>query len=321
MTLSKLAKLAHVSVSTASKAFSMSSEVNEETRAHIFQIAKEQGCFKKFFNAKYPRYVIAILCPEIKSHYYTRYVTYLQEFLEKNLSCEICIATTDFSADTEKTLVEYYAQYSSVDGLILIGGHADYSKEYEIPIVNIQKSGCLEGPSFSSDLLPAFTELASYLATHHITSVGAIGEPYALEKCALFQKTMADHGIPCPQEYISIADARFEEGGYQAMERLFQQKALPRVLFCTYDNMAIGAMRCIAKHGLSIPRDIAVLGSDNLSTDAFLTPPLASISSHTEELCRLAAESLLQQIKGENPLLPTTIPATLHLRESMDLSL
>ena len=40
ITLSKLAKLANVSVSTASKAFSLSSEVNEETREHIFKIAK-----------------------------------------------------------------------------------------------------------------------------------------------------------------------------------------------------------------------------------------------------------------------------------------
>ncbi len=46
LTLTKLAKLANVSVSTASKAFSMSSEVNEQTREEIFRIAKEHGCFK-----------------------------------------------------------------------------------------------------------------------------------------------------------------------------------------------------------------------------------------------------------------------------------
>ena len=49
ITLSKLASLAHVSVSTASKAFSMSSEVSEQTREHIFRVAREQGCFKKIF--------------------------------------------------------------------------------------------------------------------------------------------------------------------------------------------------------------------------------------------------------------------------------
>ena len=51
ITLSKLAKLANVSVSTASKAFSGSPEVNEETRQLVFRVAKEHGCFKKFYNA------------------------------------------------------------------------------------------------------------------------------------------------------------------------------------------------------------------------------------------------------------------------------
>ena len=48
MTLTKIAQLAHVSVSTASKAFSMSNDVNEQTREKIFAIAKENGCFKKY---------------------------------------------------------------------------------------------------------------------------------------------------------------------------------------------------------------------------------------------------------------------------------
>ena len=69
MTLSRLAKLAHVSVSTASKAFSMSREVNEQTRQMIFAVARREGCFKQFFSARYPKFVIAILCPELDSLY------------------------------------------------------------------------------------------------------------------------------------------------------------------------------------------------------------------------------------------------------------
>ena len=48
MTLSRLAKLANVAVSTASKAFSMSSDINEQTREEIFRVARENGCFKTF---------------------------------------------------------------------------------------------------------------------------------------------------------------------------------------------------------------------------------------------------------------------------------
>lgn len=71
MTLSKLAKLANVAVSTASKAFSMSGDINEQTREEIFRIARENGCFKKFFNAKYPKFVAAVICPEVNSRHYS----------------------------------------------------------------------------------------------------------------------------------------------------------------------------------------------------------------------------------------------------------
>ena len=83
LTLSKLARLANVSVSTASKAFSGSAEVNEETREMIFGIARQYGCFKKFYNAKYPKLVIAIIAPELRGAYYTRYLSCIQDNLER----------------------------------------------------------------------------------------------------------------------------------------------------------------------------------------------------------------------------------------------
>lgn len=90
MTLTKLAKLANVSVSTASKAFSMSCEVNDETRDLIFRVAKEQGCFKKFFNAKYPKPVVAVRCPELHSQAYAMQVRYLKDELEAR-DCTVCV--------------------------------------------------------------------------------------------------------------------------------------------------------------------------------------------------------------------------------------
>ena len=67
MTLTKLARIANVSVSTASKAFSMSSDISELTREEVFAAVRANGCFKKFFNAKYPKYIAAVICPELNS--------------------------------------------------------------------------------------------------------------------------------------------------------------------------------------------------------------------------------------------------------------
>ncbi len=84
ITLSTIAKKAHVSVSTVSKAFSMNSEVNDETREkNFFQISKDYGCFKKYYKAKYPRNVIAMICPEFSSRFYSHALSNIQERLTK----------------------------------------------------------------------------------------------------------------------------------------------------------------------------------------------------------------------------------------------
>ena len=75
----------------------MSNEVNADTRELIFEIAKSYGVFKKYYRAKYQKYVIAVICPEFKGRYYSTGLASLQEYLTK-YNCEICVASTDFSS-------------------------------------------------------------------------------------------------------------------------------------------------------------------------------------------------------------------------------
>lgn len=176
ITLSKIAKLAHVSVSTASKAFSGSEEVNEETRKMIFDIAKENQCFKKFYHVKYPKLVIAVIAPEFKSAYYTRYLSYIQDNLQKENS-EICVSTTDFSEEKEKALMEYYYKHSNVDGVIIINPKTDIATYAEMPIVFVNpQSKPNYGTSVLYSIQPALSKSIEYLIEQNVDSIGFIGE-------------------------------------------------------------------------------------------------------------------------------------------------
>lgn len=319
ITLSKLARLANVSVSTASKAFSGSGEVSRETKEMIYAVAKEHGCFKKFYNVKYPKLVVAVVAPEFDSAFYTRYLSSIQKYLGRE-NCELCVSTTDFSMEREATLLEYYDKHSGADGVIIIGSRSGIAESCDVPVVLINPGASSgRGALVLSDIRPAFSESIDYLLSKNVSSVGFIGEKLTDVKLSLFKQILEEKNIPCDGRYISVSDGRFEEGGYSAMEGLISNGQIPRAVICAYDYMAIGAIRCIHDHGLSVPEDVAVLGFDDIPQAKFLNPPLASISTPTDELCRAAAEALLKQIGGEAAEPQEIAVSRFHLRRSFEI--
>lgn len=321
MTLSKIAKLANVSVSTASKAFSGSPEVNEETRQLVFRVAKEQGCFKKFYNAKYQKLVIAVIAPEFRSVYYARYLSHIQVCLQKE-NCELCVSSTDFSPAKEKELIEYYYKNADVDGIIVIDSEKKITIEnVEIPIVYINLPEHAGDTCYVRKNTRAPMEQSiAYLLEKGVQDIGFIGEVLTTGKLQMFRDILLENGVTPREDYIITSTGRFATGGYEAMETLFAGKTLPRAIICAYDYMAIGAIRCIYDHGLSVPEDVAILGMDDISEAKFLNPPLASISACTEEICQTAAEMILRCINGDYSDCRKTVDGVFHLRKSFEIN-
>ena len=317
ITLSKIAQLAHVSVSTASKAFSMSSEVSEQTRNEIFKIAKEYGCFKKFYNAKYPKYVIAVICPEFHGEYYSGMVATLQSCLGE-LGCEVCVASTNFSEDTERKLLEYYNHYSNVDGIIVIGGKCLVSSAYEIPLVSVlpmyrQPAGvCLR-----TDYKDATDRIVRHLKESGVEKIGFIGETRTGGKLEAFRRAMEKNGLQ--SKWVAVCEERFEKGGYAAAEQLLQQQDRPRALICAYDHMAIGVMKRLSEEGLYVPRDVLVAGMDNIPESDYLVPSLTSVDFGSDAISRQAAQSIVDLLNGKEVEKEQYFSTQVHFRQSTEI--
>ena len=320
MTLSKIAKLANVSLSTASKAFSGSSEVNEETRQMIYEIAKEHGCFKKFYNAKYPKLVLAVIIPEFDSIYYTRYLSAIQENLDKS-TWEICVSTTNFSEETERHLLDYYYKHANADAIILIGAKVSLAEQYEIPVVFIEPSTPQQyGITVSGDSSPAVWQALVYLKNNGIQTLGFIGESLTNKRRQRIVGSARELGLDIKDEWVHTSRKRFAPGGYEAMAQMLCAGKLPRAVVCAYDYMAMGAIRCLLDHGLRVPEDVAVLGFDDIPEAEFYNPPLASISSSTQAICALAASAITKQLAGEAVEQTQKAASRFYLRRSFKIT-
>lgn len=321
ITLSKIAKEAHVSYSTASKAFSGSPEVSEETRNLVFNVAKQYGCFKKFFNAKYSKYVIAVICPEFGSIHYASYLSYLRKYLEID-GCEICVAESNFSPTKEQELLDYYCKHADVDAVIMIHPQVEEYDFHEIPILILgQAFWGMNSVCISCDHTQALAQSIDYLISCGVSSVGFVGESLTAGKLASFQTILDQKGLIRNPDHIQITQERFEAGGYHAMSAIMATGTYPRAVICGYDNMAIGAIRCILDHGLRVPEDIAIMGMDDIPQASYLQPPLASVNTQIETRCHMAANTVIQLINGQTVPASQSVNAQFQFRDSFRIDI
>ncbi len=284
----------------------MSPEIHPDTREMIFNLAKEHGCFRKHYKAKYPKYVIAIICPEFK---YSEAISAAQQRLSE-LGCEICVASTNFSKKNEMDLLHYYDRYTEVDGIIAIDGRIDYSGVYNVPVVSVSAHESTALLQVRWETCGAHQELVDYFRAQGAEPIAYIGEPLTNTKS--FFKA-------CPEAQVYRSQYRFEKGGYDAMERLLAAEERPRAVLCAYDYLAIGAMRCVHDHGLKCPEDIAIVGMNNIHQDPYVNPSLTSVDTKMKECCRMAADKLVAYLKGEPIEEKTILSAEVCWRESTDL--
>ena len=316
ITLSKIAKLANVSVSTASKAFSMSPEVNEETRERIFSIAKKHGCFKKFFNAKYPKLVVAVICPEFESLYYASILARLQISLDKR-GCEICVATTQFSKKRGMELVSYYSKYARVDGIVILDGASALEEPSDLPIVCTGKTNEY-AISVNVNSRSALEKAIDYFISNGVTDIGFIGEWHTDTKLKAFKDIMTDKLGGFNSDIIRTGD-RFADGAYITAKEMIEGGNVPRAIICAYDYLAIGAIRCLIENGYRVPDDVAIIGMDDIPEAQFLNPPLSSIDSNIDKVCEALSDTLLNMMMGKPYNRKTVIEATLKLRKSSEI--
>lgn len=106
-----------------------------------------------------------------------------------------------------------------------------------------------------------------------------------------------------------------ERVGYAATRELLARGGALDALFAASDLLAIGALRALAEHGLSVPGDVAVVGFDDIPLARFATPPLTTVVQDTKRAGEVLVSTLLQQIRGEATA-SYTLPAQLVIRQS-----
>lgn len=301
MNLETLAKLAEVSVGTVSKAFSGSKEISEDTKERIFALAKEHGCFDKYNKNRFDKKVIAVICPELNSEYYSATVTLLNREITLRGGI-MSVSTTDFSVEREEALFSYYASYCKADGILTINQSAALDNSFHVPAVAILPTNtAMKSKNIDfilSDMPCAIEQAIEYLKSLGHKQIAFAGEKLTMAKLKNFKDAMRKAGLVIEERLIAVSPKRFEEAGEEIMDKWLAEGGAPRAVVAAYDYIAIGLIKSLRRAGKQVPRDCSVVGMDDISIVPYLDVPLSSIHTHTDDACRTAVEILLK--KAEN---------------------
>ena len=119
-------------------------------------------------------------------------------------------------------------------------------------------------------------------------------------------------GIEIDRSLIRNGDF-LHEGGFAAARELLALPDRPTAIFAGSDLQAMGVYEAARQAGLAIPHDLSVVGFDDLPLCQWMSPPLTTVRQPLEEMGRIAARTLFQQLDGE-PLVSPRIELATDLK-------
>lgn len=299
MTHKKIAEIAHVSASTVSKALAGSKEISEELTEKIVQIAIDTGYFKEKSKrnldySKRKNAVIAILCPEIISIYYSSIVTVIKNAVENN-GGHLAIYVFDFNVKKLNNIIETIILKQSADGIIILSEkHKNFTNS--VPMLYLTSSA----NDSSSSIFPD-THLILDLATKHLkslghTKIGFIGETLTYSKLTAFRSSLKKYKLPINESFIYSSDERFEQSGFTAVKQMLSSPVLPTAVIAAYDEIALAVIHELSQHGIKVPDDISIIGINDIPAASYSQIPLTTVSSFSEDRCINAINALFDTI-------------------------
>jgi LacI family transcriptional regulator len=113
-----------------------------------------------------------------------------------------------------------------------------------------------------------------------------------------FFQALREAGVPLPHEWLRRVPPSVS-GGQRAMKALLASPNRPTGVFCANDLIAMGALKAALTAGVTVPRDLSIVGCDDVEMASVVTPELTTVAVPARELGARAARLLLRQLNGE----------------------
>lgn len=323
-----VARLANVSVTTASRVLSGSSHpVSNLYRARVLEAARTLN-YSPSALAKAmvtgDTYIVGVIIGDATDPYFAAIIRGVEDVARAN-GYLVIVCNSDRVPEIELQYLNTLNDYR-VDGIIFAGGgltDKDYLKDVEqvLGIFRDRNAACV---SLGKHLFPSVPVLVDnvqvvidamdYLIGLGHTGIAYISGPGLLTTAELrlrgYKTALDRHGKSLNPDFILSGDYKYESG-LRAARRIHEMSAKPTAVLATNDLMAIGCLVGLKALGYRIPEEISLVGIDDIPFAQFVDPSLTTIYLPLYDLGKIGMETLIRLRTGE---MKTNDPITLQHR-------
>jgi LacI family repressor for deo operon, udp, cdd, tsx, nupC, and nupG len=322
-TVKEIAAIAKVSVATVSRALQRPEIVSEETRQRIHEVVKRLGytpnALARNLRTARTRLIIALL-PDIANPFFSEVIRGIEQVAHEN-GYSVLLGETQSSLVREQAYADMVAARQA-DGIITMSHRVPAIPiDGRLPVVNACEY--VKDKKISSvyiDNVAAAGAAVDYLVTLGHRDIAFIAGPSSSSICVDreqgYQLALQRAKIPANPALTAVGDFSIE-AGERAIDLFLSQGQSFSAVFCSNDEMAIGAMRALISHGLRVPEDVSVVGFDDIRFARYTSPPLTTVAQPKNALGREAMTMLIELLNDpEVPPRKRVLSADLVVRGS-----
>lgn len=312
-TINDVARVAEVSKKTVSRVINQSPLVREDTRERVQAVIDELG-FIPDPQARGLAFRRSFLVGMIYDQPSPTYVVNMQQGILdalKGSGLELVVHPCSRNSPTLLEDIRGFVERQRLFGVIMPPSVSEDEaviallRELDCPYVRIA-SLALDEPE---NMVVTHDGIGAAEAAHHLADLGhshiALVRGLATFRSSMvrgegFINALAERGITLPPDY-DVQGAYTYESGVEAGHRLLSLPQPPSAIFTLNDDMALGVMQAARERGMDLPRDLSIVGFDDLPMAARAWPNLTSVRLPIRDMGRMAAEKLLAPMRGLDP--------------------
>jgi LacI family transcriptional regulator len=333
MNIREIAKRARVSTATVSRTINRIPSVQPQLAKRVWRAVEELG----YFPNTQARALVSgrsrtfgLIVSEITNPFFPEIVHVFEETaLQHNY--EILLTSTVHDPERMKISVRRMLE-RRVEGVAVMTFGMEESLLDDLKLRNVPLVFVDVGPprprvsNIRIDYLHGIRQAVQHLAALRHERIAFITGPLALKSAVArrdaFTQSMNEIGLAVGPDFI-VEGNHTLKGGEEAFTKLLKLEPRPTAVLCSNDMTAIGVMRKSYGEKIEVPREISIIGFDNIRFSQYILPPLTTIEMSQAELAKMAFHALLNDVQMETPNANGTeyvLQTNLLLRETTALN-